>query len=59
MTITANMNAASQSGRSAMPSEVEQTWAEEVDRRRGEVLLGKVKLVPGEQVFRDAMAKYA
>ena len=47
-------------GQSATMSEdVEQAWASEIARRREDYKAGRVRLVPGEEVFRKAMSKYA
>ena len=43
----------------AMPKDVEQEWASEIERRRADYRAGRVQLVAGEEVFRKAMSKYA
>ena len=40
-------------------TDVESAWQSEIDRRRSEYLSGKVALIPGSEVFKRAMAKYA
>jgi putative addiction module component (TIGR02574 family) len=35
--------------------EYEVEWAEEVDRRAREIKEGRVELIPGDQVFREAL----
>jgi len=39
-------------------TEVEEAWAEEVERRISQVEKGEVKLVPGEEVFGRLRRKY-
>lgn len=34
--------------------EIEQAWMEEIDRREQEVAEGKMKLIPADEVFRQA-----
>ena len=43
----------------AAGTDVESAWQAEIDRRRSEYLSGKVALIPGAEVFKRAMAKYA
>ena len=39
--------------------EIDRLWAEEAERRVAEIDAGKVKLVPGEEVFSKIRRKYA
>jgi len=39
--------------------EVERLWAEEAERRVGEIERGEVELIPGEEVFAKIRRKYA
>jgi len=39
--------------------EIERAWAEEAERRIGEIDRGEVELIPGEQVFERIRQKYA
>ena len=39
--------------------EVEEAWKEEVERRIDEVENGKVKLIPGEEVFARMRERYS
>lgn len=39
--------------------EIDQLWAEEAERRAGEIDSGKVELLPGEEVFAKIRKKYA
>lgn len=38
--------------------EVDEAWMDEVERRIGEVESGKVKLIPGEEVFARMRERY-
>ncbi|MBV9241185.1 MAG: addiction module protein [Acidobacteria bacterium] len=38
--------------------EIEEAWKEEVERRIDEVKSGKVKTIPGEEVFGRLLARY-
>jgi putative addiction module component (TIGR02574 family) len=38
--------------------EIDRLWAEEAERRVSQIEEGKVKLVPGEEVFTKIRAKY-
>ncbi len=38
--------------------EIDRLWAEEAERRVSQIEEGKVKLVPGEEVFAKIRAKY-
>ena len=40
-------------------SDIESAWQSEIERRRSDYLSGKVALIPGAEVFKRAMAKYA
>ena len=39
--------------------EIERAWAEEAERRIGEIDRGEVELIPGEKVFEQIRQKYA
>ena len=39
--------------------EIDRLWAEEAERRVGEIDRGEVELVPGEEVFAKIRRKYA
>jgi putative addiction module component (TIGR02574 family) len=39
-------------------AEVERQWAEEAERRVGQIDRGEVKLIPGEEVFARIRQKY-
>ncbi len=39
------------------PGEVDALWKQEIQRRKEEFLAGKVALIPGEQVLREARAQ--
>jgi putative addiction module component (TIGR02574 family) len=40
------------------PAEVEQAWQVEVEKRVDEILSGRVKTIPAEEVFAKLRAKY-
>jgi putative addiction module component (TIGR02574 family) len=40
------------------PAEVEQAWQVEVEKRVDEILSGRVKTIPAEEVFEKLRAKY-
>jgi putative addiction module component (TIGR02574 family) len=40
-------------------SEIDNLWAEEAERRVGEIDRGEVQLIPGEKVFEKIRQKYA
>ena len=39
--------------------EIERLWAQEAERRLGEIERGEVTLIPGEEVFEKIRRKYA
>ena len=40
------------------PADVERAWQEEVERRLDDLVSGKVKAIPAEEVFAKLRAKY-
>lgn len=38
--------------------EIDKLWVKEAERRVGEIKTGKVKAIPGEEVFKEIQKKY-
>ena len=45
-------------GRVGDPIEVQRAWEDEVDRRAEEIISGRVRGIPAEEVFAGLRAKY-